>query len=366
MPAEQRGQPYRLKSGRGWGLRYYNREGEREYTEQKFPSRSAAFAHYRDVIAPQLRGDVLPVELTLAELADLYLERHATGVSARTIVTLRERLAHATKAYGNVPLRELERMSGELADWQATLPERSRYGIVQALRQTLGAAVRWGYMRCNPAKLAGKNPEPAPRAVRVYTLDELDAITAKLDARYRPVPAFASATGLRPEEWAPLERSAIDRRAGVVNVHRFISDGVVVSTGKTPNSRRQVPLSPRALAALDQLSARLDTRLLFPAPGGGLLNLDNWRRRVWRPAIVASGVSEPARIYDLRATYASNQLAAEVSEFELARLMGTSGRMIEKHYGTLVQGAMAGIAQRQAAFEVAQERARDEAGSEES
>lgn len=59
----------------------------------------------------------------------------------------------------------LEQM-GELAAWQATLPERSRYGIVQALRQTLAAAVRWDYMSPNPAKLAGRNPEPSPRPVR--------------------------------------------------------------------------------------------------------------------------------------------------------------------------------------------------------
>ena len=40
---------------------------------------------------------------------------------------------------------------------------------------------------------------------------------------------------------------------------------------------------------------RLDTPLLFPAPGGGLLNLDNFRRREWAPAIEASSVRRPAR-----------------------------------------------------------------------
>ena len=55
---------------------------------------------------------------------------------------------HATRAFGTVKLRELERMSGAIArDWQARLPERSRYGVVQALRQTLEAGVRSGYMK---------------------------------------------------------------------------------------------------------------------------------------------------------------------------------------------------------------------------
>jgi integrase len=248
-------------------------------------------------------------------------------------------------------------MPDELAAWQAKLPARSRYGIVQALRQTLEAARRWGYMERNPAKLAGKNPEPPPRAIRPYTLAELEAITAVLSSRYRPLPHFAAATGLRPEEWAVVERGDIDRAAGVVNVRRTLSDGAVVELAKTKRSRRQVPLTPWAVAAMDALPARLDTRLLFPAPAGGPLDLDNFRRREWRPAVLASTVTQPARLYDLRSTFASNALAAGVTVFELATVMGTSVRMIERHYGVLLQGATAGIALRLGDFELEQERA---------
>jgi hypothetical protein len=94
---------------------------------------------------------------------------------------------------------------------------------------------------------------------------------------------------------------------------------------------------------------------------GGPCDLHNLRRRVWRPAVVASGVAQPARLYDLRSTFASNSLAAGVTVFELARLMGTSASMIERHYGTLVEGAGADIARRLSAFEAVQERAADAA-----
>jgi hypothetical protein len=90
---------------------------------------------------------------------------------------------------------------------------------------------------------------------------------------------------------------------------------------------------------------------LFPSPTGGLLRLDNFRRREWAPAITSSGIDKPARIYDLRSTFASNALAAGVTVFELARVMGTSVVMIERHYGALLDGAHAGIAGRLGAFE---------------
>jgi integrase len=359
MPPVQRGQAYRLAPNR-WGLRWYDADGQRR-RKSPFPSKSAALIHYRTVIEPHLRGDPAQTpELTLAELVPIYLERHAANVRPRTIVTLRERLAHATRAWGAVPLRDLERMSGDIATWQARLPERSRYGVVQALRQTLAAAVRWGYMASNPAAAAGRNRQPSPRTVRTFTRGEVDAIGAELPPAYQPLPAFAAATGLRPEEWAALERRDVDRRAGVVTVARTISDGEVVELAKTDGGRRQVPLSRRALEALDVLPPRIDTTLL-PAPQSGLLNLDNWRRRMWAPAIEAAGIATPARIYDLRATFISDALHAGVPVFTVAKIAGTSVRMIERSYGRLLDGATADIAGRLDALDTDRDQATTDA-----
>jgi hypothetical protein len=67
------------------------------------------------------------------------------------------------------------------------------------------------------------------------------------------------------------------------------------------------------------------------------------------------GKGPQLRIYDLRSTFASNALAAGVSVFELARIMGTSVAMIERSYGTLIEGAVADIARRLGAFEAQHE-----------
>ena len=87
-----------------------------------------------------------------------------------------------------------------------------------------------------------------------------------------------------------------------------------------------------------------------------------FRRRTWAPAIEAAGITTPARIYDLRSTFASNALAAGMSVFELARMMGTSGAMIERHYGTLIEGAGADIARRPVALDIPNDRRPDHRG----
>jgi integrase len=349
MPRLTSGSVYRTRSG--YGIRWPE-DGRRRH-QAGFRTKTDARRWFAENVAPRLDRGVpgIPSALTLAELVEVYLERHAAAVRPRTIATLRDRLRHAVAAFGDERLADLERMADEIAGWQAQLPPRAGHGIAQALRQVLDAAVRWGHISINPAKLAGPNPKPTPRPVRAYTFEELDAIAAELHPRWRPLPAFAAAAGLRPEEWQAAERGDVDRHAGVLNVRRTVSSGRVVELAKTSRSRRQVPLSPRALEALDDLSPRLDSRLLFPAERGGLLNLDNFRRREWAPAIEAGDVRAPARIYDLRSTFASNAIAAGIDVFELARVMGTSIEMIERHYGTLLSGAAAGIASRLAAFE---------------
>src|SRR5512138_640916 len=101
MPATQRGHAYRL-GPRRWGIRWRDGEGKHP-RKSPFPSKSAALAYFRDVIEPQLRGEPAAApDLTLAELIELYLDRHAASVRPRTISTLRERLRHAVVAFGDV------------------------------------------------------------------------------------------------------------------------------------------------------------------------------------------------------------------------------------------------------------------------
>jgi integrase len=306
------------------------------------------------VIGPKLHGlAVAPRDRTLDEFVDEYLDSLKATREPRTVKTQRVRLAYATREFGDVNLSDLERRAQELARWRATLSPGMRYPCMSALRQCLDVAARWGLMSQNPAKLAGPNPQPKIREVEPFTIAEVDAIATELadddGAGYGPLVVFAAETGLRPEEWIPLERRDWLRQERVVVVERTYSDGRLARYGKTAGSRRRVPLSPRAEEALRSLPARIDTRLLFPALRGGYIELHGWRNREWYPALEAAGLAKRGP-YALRHTFATTALAAGLSVFELARVMGSSVEMIDRTYGHLAAGSEQHMRDRLAAY----------------
>jgi integrase len=329
MPAEQKGSVF--KAGRGYGIRWF--EAGRRPQRTGFATKTEARTWFNQHVAPRLRHRGPSNQITLDAFCELFLERHQGA--KRTKDTLRERLVPARDQFGSWTLAELEGAAADIARWRASLPDGSRYRLTSALRQALAAAVRWQYVARNSAVDAGRNPMPATEELRPFSREEIDALAIELGPRYGPLIVFAAETGLRTHEWVALERRDVDRAARVVTVQRRFSDGVLTPYPKTKRSRRRVPLTSRALAALDALPPRLDSPVLFPSTTGGHLRLDNFRHREWYPALEAAGLARRGP-YALRHTFASQALAAGVSVFELARVMGTSVEMIDRHYGHLV------------------------------
>ena len=407
MPAEQRGSVYRVKGGYGvrWreGVDANGKERRRRYCPQPpFPTKTAARQWYAQNVASRLHPEAPSGDEKFQEFVELYLTAHGAKVDPRTIRTLRERLGAppprgrrgdaveatgrgrrrlrayrtAIETFGDMRLRDLERGAARISAWEATLPPAYRSKLIGALSQVLEMAVEWDYIARNPARTSRRRrgsaqPERRPEIVP-FTRAEIDRLAIELGYEpeagrvsvYGVAVVFAVETGLRPEEWIALERRDLDLPGRAVTVARAFSDGRL-KDAKTLGSRRRVPLTQRAVEALEALPPRLDRRILFPAPLGGYLNLGNFRRRVWYPALETGGFvlcpisedhsarrsgreyrcEEPNcvgqttahRIYDLRHTFASWALAANISMFELARFMGTSVKIIDRHYGHLVR-----------------------------
>jgi integrase len=325
-----------FKTPTGYGIRWP--EAGRRPQKTGFATKTEARRWFKQHVEQRLAGGAPSADLTFDEFCDLYLTRHTANVSATTIETLTDRLRPARAAFGRWELSELEHAVDDVAAWRAAIPAGSQYRLTSALRQTLGAAVRWRYIARNPAVEAGRNPQPRFPELQPFTVEQVDTLADELGEESGPLVVFAAETGLRTNEWTALERRDIDRAGRAVTVQRRFAKGRLTPYPKTARSRRRVPLTDRALAALDQLVPRIDTPLVFPAAEGGHIALDNWRTREWYPALDAAGIAKRGP-YALRHTFATEALAAmpPLTTFELSRLMGTSLAMIDRTYGHLAR-----------------------------
>jgi integrase len=283
--------------------------------------------------------------MTLDELVDEYLAQHVA--EANTIRALRDRLKLATAGipvkprsserehgFGDVRVDRLDART--VAAWRKRLSEGSAWHAHKALRQVLSYAVRSKLVADENVAQAVPNPEPKRREIPVFeSVAELEAIAEELGGEFSAIPLLVGLTGMRPEEWLALEGRDVDRKARIVHVRRVYTDGQVKLYGKEARSLRAIPLPAVASQALDMLPTRLPGVLLFSGDKGGHLNLHEWRRNVWTPALEAAGLAHRGP-YALRHTYASFAIAAGVSLFELARFMGTSVEQIDRTYGHLL------------------------------
>jgi integrase len=326
---------FKTRTG-AYGIRWP--EGGKRPQRTGFTTKTAARTWFSEEVAPRLREGTPDPSITFDAFCDLYLDRWGSTVAGRTRETASERLVSSRERFGDWTLRELEGAAGDVAKWRAGLTDTSRYRLTLAMRQTLNAAVRWRYLRTNPVADAGPNPVPRTEEFVPFTRAEIDALDTELGGPYGPLVVFAAETGLRTNEWAALERRDVDKTGRVVMVQRRFADGVLTAFPKTERSRRNVPLTARALEAYERLPAQLHTRLVFPSPTGTYVNLDNFRTREWYDALDAAGI-ERRGPYHLRHTFATEALAAGVSIFELARVMGASVKEIDRTYGHLARDA---------------------------
>ncbi len=291
-------------------------------------ARQAAQARIDQILAQAHDAAVLP---TMSELiADYVMLRPGKGGGRDRVAWA---LAKINAAFG--PQRIDQLSARDIDIWMASLDTAStRWEISRIFRQLFAQAARHHNV-ANPVSVA-----PQPRRAEVKPFKdpaELEKVAIEL-GEWGDAVRFVAGTGLRPEEWIPLEGTDVDWHARTVTVRRTYTEGKGLEefAGKTAGSIRTVPLSTAALAALGrQLQGRAESGLVFPAPRGGYLNLRNWRHRDWHPALEAGGV-EPRGPNALRHTFATWFLLESDDRWLLAKLMGSSVDMIEAHYGHLL------------------------------
>jgi integrase len=138
------------------------------------------------------------------------------------------------------------------------------------------------------------------------------------------------------DHFEPLRRS--------IRIERTLSDVKGTVQIGEPKTRAAVRAITLPTWLVDVMARHLaawpvsQNRHLFTSPEGGYLRATNFRRRVWKPAVLES-VGEPMRFHDLRHSHVALLIEQGVHPAVVASRLGhTSVRTVLDVYGHLYEG----------------------------
>jgi integrase len=267
--------------------------------------------------------------VTFAEMADIWLERYPVlrGMKPSTIRDYRSAFrAHWVPAFGtrdlaSITLDDLQRVvAGKL---EAGLSKRRMADIIVPLKTMFRWAVRWNYLRVNPATDLQKPKYETPE-MDWFTPEEAHRLIEALDPYWRPLFMTMFMTGVRPGEAIALRWKDIDLAHGLLNVRYTLDRGQLLPP-KTDNARRRIPIPLELVEALEAQKAVWPANaqgLVFVQPGiGSPIDLSNFRQRVFHPALETAGLRR-IRLYDIRHSYAAWMISLNVEPLQLSKNLG--------------------------------------------
>jgi integrase len=255
------------------------------------------------------------------------------GLRPKTIQLYRYLLrAHLQEDFGSRAIGSIT--EADIRRWRADLLSAGVSQVTTAktyrlLKSILATAVEDGLIRRNPCRIKGASAERSPERP-VLTVPQVYALAAAVSERYRALVLIACFCGLRWGELAGLQRRDIDCNRKIIRVTRQLCEvtghPLHFASPKSDAGKRSVAIPsvilPDVRVHLDTLTPPEADALLFTSPTGKPLRHGNFRRRVWLPALAASGVD--IHVHDLRHT--GNGLVAEAGANlrELMERMGHS------------------------------------------
>jgi integrase len=284
------------------------------YTDQGGKRRLKSFDRKRDAEAFHAKAAVdirvglhMPdsQSLTIAEAGQLWLKScDAAKLERATAEAYRRHLRlHIVPFLGAVKLSRLTAPMVRAFEDELAQEGRSP-AMIRKARSSLGAiladAQERGLVAQNVVRALRIRRQPRGKETRKLTIgvdipspDEVRAIIAHLDERWRPLLLTAIFTGLRASELRGLTWEDVDLARGEIHVRQRADRFNVIGQPKSESSERTVPLLPMLVTTLraHRLACpkgKLD--LVFPTRRGNVENRRNIAQRGFEPAQIAAGV----------------------------------------------------------------------------
>jgi len=281
---------------------------------------------------------LLAERLTLEEFVGRWLEMVRPNLRPASWRCYSRNLAlHVLPHLGRVRLQDLSPVHLRLllAKWE----KLGTGAVVRAktwrtLHKVLQDALRMELVARNPADAVPGPKEKRPE-IRCPSEEELRRLVeAARGTRYEALIILVCSTGMRLGEALGLRWQDLDLREGVAHVRVQLSEAnhrPELQDVKTQSSRREVPLTPEAVAALrrwrekclQEGSYHNPLGLVFVGEGGTPLWKSDFLRRVFHPLLRRAGLPRYT-FHSLRHAVATTLLKANVHPKTVAALLGHS------------------------------------------
>jgi integrase len=356
----------KLEDGSGtWIARRRNDDGRQEYKSLGFESERFGFDEASAAAEAWFKlkeHDIKDEIVTVSDACRRYVEERRTSKSEecshdahrrfeRTIYGRRDpdsgEVLIPENALGKRALAKLR--TAHIKSWRDGLglaPGASKRTLT-ALKGALNLAVRERNVVATQAQ-EWREVKPLPggnkRRDLFLDLDQRRALLAAASAEefqqqhgkaLRDLIEAATLTGARAGELVKARRSQFDARTGTMT---FIS-----GKGNDGPRSRAVPLAPAAITLFSRLAKnKLPNAYLLTRADGERWQHSDWDELIRAAAKKAKLPAEPKAgvcMYTLRHSWITEALMQGMTTLDVARLVGTSVLMIEKHYGHLVSSA---------------------------
>jgi integrase len=325
------GSVYQRKDGR-WVAQYRDAKDKVRYIYRK--TKAEAKKALREALADRDEGFVPAEKLTVGQYLEEWMDERKNTVSARTWRVQESMLRNRVTAH--IGDKKLCKLSGKdvrgmyrslLADGLTPSTVSNLHAI---FKQSLRDAVRDKRIRANPLEDVKPPKQSSRKEKDVLTADEVRRL---LDAasgdRFECVFYLCSLVGLRIGECLALRFENIDLERGTIRIERTLYHGECSET-KTPSSRRVLTVPQKALEALVRLCEvhANPTGYLFATGSGKPVDVSNFYKWTWKPALRRAGLPESITPHSLRHGTASLLLNQNVPVPVVSKYLGHSNPQV--------------------------------------
>ena len=324
----------------GFQLWWYDADGKFRKRTIRGIGRDEAVRIEREILAARDRGERPPNERQaplFSKFATQWIEESRAGWKASTVAQYQQVLksqllpAFQDQRVSTITESRIRQLLTQLQD--ASLSARRTNLALLVLKMILRTAVRRRLLRDDPTEHVRGLREPQTE-VDPLDPDMVTAFLAACPSWWRPYFTVTFWTGARPNELAAVRWSDVDGPRGRLRIRAGRYRGKE-GPPKTASSVRDIDMLPPVVEALKVQKAQQATERLkrgrgapepgadyiFTGPGGGLLNVNALRERIWYPTLVKASLSRRT-MYQTRHTFASNALAAGEAPSWVAAMLG--------------------------------------------